>query len=92
VSTARRRFDSCHRHPQCGVLARDVSWLTGDMARPLPPVSGPLGQPDPKPGPVEAEGDEPMSEEEVRARAAQGDKLAQWALDVGREEFEPDSE
>jgi hypothetical protein len=62
------------------------------MARPLPPVSGPLGEPDPKPGPVEDEDDEPVSEEEVRARAAQGDKLAQWALDVGRDESEPDSE
>jgi hypothetical protein len=62
------------------------------MARPLPPVSGPLGEPDPKAGPVEDEDDEPMTEEEVRARAAQGDKLAQWALDVGRDQSnEPDS-
>jgi hypothetical protein len=50
-----------------------------------------LGEPDPKPGPVEDEDDQPMSEEEVRMRAALGDELAQWALDIGHGDMdEPD--
>ena len=73
-------------------MARGADWLTCGMAIPLPPASGPPGQPDPKPGPVEDEDDEPMSVDEVRARAARGDKLAQWALDVARDMSDPESD